>query len=204
MIVGWLAMSAAPSVCAAQMVSPGTVELAGVTSLTANRQTLSMVDATGQLQSTDINVTSIIFGFEGTYYVSRRFGIGGLVSHQQVRATAPDEQAVANLASTYFGPLVQVRLPLGGRSTFALIGSYGGTTTTLVNQHTGIGMDENVTAVGKYWLVGGGLSLELTSNASFDFGVRYQDSTYRGAPGTGKTTGAGLLVNVAFSLYFGS
>jgi hypothetical protein len=192
------------AVCFAQTIAPGTVELSGVTGLNANRQTISTVGSNGQLQASGIDVTSVILGVEGTYFVTARFGIGAVVSYQRLSAEAPDRPAIAKVAATYFGPFAQVRLPLGGRSQFVVVGSYGGTALNLVNQNTGVGSDTAVTAYGKYWLVGGGLGFGLTAGTSFDLGVRYQHSTFGAAPGAGKSTAAGLLVSAAVSVYFGS
>jgi hypothetical protein len=192
-----------PQPCLAQTIRPGTFEVSGVTGLMANRQTISSPETAGQISLSDLDVTSLIFGAEVTYFITEHVGFGGLVNHQRLSLTAPSEPPLADLASTYFGPFVSVRLPLGGRSTFVLAASVGGTAITIVNQNTGVGSGTNVTADGKYWLAGGGLSLGLTPRTSFDLGVRYQDSTYNGQPGTGPTTTAGLLVSVAFSLYLG-
>jgi hypothetical protein len=188
--------------CAAQTaLAPGTVEVSGISGFGANRQTLSTVDATGGIQPTGINVTTIDLGAEGVYYISGRFAIGGLVSHRRLSADAPDKNAVAKVGSSLFGPLVKVRLPIDGRSSFVAVASFGGTTIELVNQNTGLSDNKSVTGTGKYWLAGGGFSFDIAPRASFDLSLRYEDSRF-GATGGGHTDGSGLIVGIGFSLYF--
>jgi opacity protein-like surface antigen len=198
-----IALSLWPAFGAAQTIKAGTFELSGVTSVMSNRQTITTDDPSGQLPPGDVGFTSLALGFEGTYFISPRWGVGVLLSYQRLSVDAPDRNAFARLAGGYFGPFAQVRCPLGDRSSFVFAGSYGGIRTTIINQNTGIADNVSVNALGRYWLAGGGLSFALLSNASFDAGVRYQSSTFT-VPGgqPGKTTAAGLLVGLGFSLYW--
>jgi outer membrane protein with beta-barrel domain len=186
------------AVCSAQSVTSGTFQLAGQTGVLINRQTISVQDPTGR--SGDVDFTSANLGVEGTYYITPRLGIGGLVSYQRLSFAVPAKNAVLEISGGYFGPLVQVRLPLGDRSEFVFVGSDGGVNVSLTNQNTGVSSNVASHANGRYWLAGGGLSFFLRPNASFDLGVRYQSSTFTGQ-NSQQATAAGLLVGIAFSLY---
>jgi hypothetical protein len=194
-------LSALSTADSAQTIRPGTIEVSGSTGIGLDRQTASTADASGQLQSTGTDVTTVDIGFEGLYFVMERFGLGALLSHRRLSVEVPYQSALARVASSLFGPIVQFRTPVGGRSQLVVVGSFGGATIDLVNQNTGVGNNLAVTGTGKYWLAGGGMSATLNSATSFDVGVRYENSTFD-ASGGGKTTAAGLLVRVGFSLYF--
>lgn len=200
-VLGLLAVN--PSVGRAQTITPGTFALSAATGLATNRQTISSTDESGTLQLTNVDFTSIRLGFEATYFVTPRFGIGGLISYQRISVTAPDRNAVAELAGGYVGMLAKVHMPLGDRSSFAFVGSGGGILTKAINQNTGLSDDLSINAYGRYWLAGAELSAEVAPNASFDAGLRYQSSTFT-APGgrSGKATSAGLLVDIGFSVYW--
>ena len=187
------------SVCSAQTVTPGSFQVSGVTAVLVNRQTISTLDAGGRLAG-DVNLTSANVGFEGTYYITPHFGIGGLITYQRLSIEAPDRNAVFDVSGGFFGPLAQVRLPLGDRSEFVIVGSDGGTKSSLVNQNTGVSNNVASTVDGRYWLAGGGLSFAVRPNASFDLGVRYQSSTFSGGSQSGKPRQPVFSWH-AFSLY---
>ena len=200
-VIGLVAvLTALPLVCSAQPVSSGTIQISGVTSVLVNRQTLSTQDANGQLTAGNVDLTSVNLGFEGTYYVTARLGIGGLLTYQRASVESSDTNAIFRVSGGFFGPLAQLRLPLGGRSEFVLIGSDGGISASLTNQNTGVSSNAASHVDGRYWLAGGTLSFRVYPNASLDLGVRYQDSAFTGQ-GSQKTTAAGLLLGAAFSLY---
>ncbi len=195
-------LSAWTTLCGAQTIEGGTFQLSGVTSAAGNRQTISTQGSTDQFIAGQVGFTSLTFGFEGTYYLTPKFGIGVLVSYQRLSFDAPDRAVLAELAGGYYGPFTQVRIPLSDRTAFVLAGSAGGIRTSVINQNTGLGDNISVHPLGRYWLAGGGLSFSLASNASFDAGVRYQSSTFTGVPGQNtRATGAGLLVGLGLSLY---
>jgi long-subunit fatty acid transport protein len=202
-VVGWTAaLTMLSSVCSAQTVTTGTFQVSGVTSVLVNRQTITPPDSNGGPQANDdVNLTLANLGLEGTYYITPRFGIGALVSYQRVSAEASAKNALFRISGGFYGPLAQVRLPLGERSDFVLVGSGGGVSASLVNQNTGVSRNVAESVDGKYWLAGGGLSFLLNPNASFDLGGRYQSSTFSQGSQGGTTTAAGLLVVIAFSLY---
>jgi hypothetical protein len=207
-LVGLLtALGSMSTVCSAQPVTAGSFEVSGVTGVFVNRQTILVQDGTGR--SGDVDLTAVNAGVEGTYYLTPHLGIGGLISYQRFSAEAPAQNALFEISGGYFGPLVQLRLPLGGRSEFVFIGSDGGVTASLTNRNTGVTLpnqDPSVTnnlathVNGRYWLAGGGLSFFVFPKASFDLGVRYQSSTFTGQ-GTQQATAAGLIVGIAFSIY---
>ena len=191
------------SLCAAQTVTTGTFQASGVTSLVLNRQTISTSDGNGRLQTGDVGMTSANVGLEATYYITPHVGIGGLATYQRLSADEAGSDVRFEVSGGFFGPIAQVRLPLGGRSEFVFIGSGGGVKTRLVNQNTGILNNVSSSLDGRYWLAGGGLSFPVVANASVDFGVRYQSSTFSGRTASdGRVTAAGLLVQMAMSLYF--
>ena len=191
------------SLCGAQTVTTGTFQASGVTSLVLNRQTISTRDSGGQLQTGDVGITSANVGLEATYYISPHVGVGALATYQRLSADETGRDVRFEVSGGFFGPIAQVRLPLGGRSEFVFIGSGGGVKTRLVNQNTGILNNVSSSLDGRYWLAGGGLSFRIVSNASVDLGVRYQSSTFSGRTSAdGRVTAAGLLVQMAFSLYF--
>jgi long-subunit fatty acid transport protein len=189
------------SLCSAQTVSSGTFQVSGVTSVLVNRQTISTQAASTGLQANTVDLTSANLGFEGTYYVTPRFGIGAVVTYQRASVGASARNALFSISGGFFGPLAQVRLPLGDRSEFVIVGSDGGIRASLVNQNTGVSNNVATTVDGRYWLAGGGLSFLVYPNASFDLGVRYQSSTFSQGSQGGTITAAGLLVAAAFSLY---
>ena len=195
------ALALLPSVCCAQSVSSGTFQVSGVTSVLVNRQTISTQAAGANVPTDDVNLTSANLGFEGTYYITPRFGIGAVVAYQHASINAPAKNALFSISGGFFGPLAQVRLPLGDRSEFVIVGSDGGIQASLVNQNTGVSKNVSASVDGRYWLAGGGLSFLVYPHASFDLGVRYQNSTFSQGSQGGTTTAAGLLVVVAFSLY---
>jgi hypothetical protein len=192
------ALASLSGICSAQSLTSGTFEVAGETGVLINRQTISVQDTTGR--SGDVDFTSANLGVEGTYYITPRLGIGALVSYQRLSFEARATNAILEISGAYFGPLVQVRLPLGNRSDFVFVGSDGGVKVSITNQNTGVSNNVATHANGRYWLAGGGLSFFLRPNASFDLGVRYQGSTFTGQ-GSQQATAAGLLVGIAFSLY---
>jgi opacity protein-like surface antigen len=193
----------ASSLCGAQTVVAGTFQASGVTSLVLNRQTISTSGTTGRLQSGDVGMTSANLGLEGTYYIAPHVGIGALATYQRLSADVAGSDVRFEVSGGFFGPMAQVRLPLGNRSEFVFIGSGGGVKTRLVNQNTGILNNVSSSLDGRYWLAGGGLSFPVVSNASVDLGVRYQSSTFSGRTSAdGHVTAAGLLAQMAFSLYF--
>jgi long-subunit fatty acid transport protein len=196
------ALALVPSVCIAQPARSGTFQISGVTGVVANRQTISTLDADGRLQSADVGLTSANAGLEVSYYLTPRFSIGALVAYQRLTLDAPDRNARFEAAGGYFGPMAQVRLPLGNKSEFVFVGSDGGVVTRLVNQNTGLAENVSTHVNGRYWLVGGGLSFLVLQNATLDLGLRYQSSTFSGRTSQDNhANAAGLLVSAAFSLY---
>ena len=188
----------------AQTVSIGTIQLSATTSLETNRQTVETKDVPEEFDVGQVGLTTIRLGAEVSYFLTRRVSIGGTASFLRISFDAPENDVLAYSSAGYVGPLVQVRLPLGDRSAFVFSGSVGGVRTTVTNRNTGIGESRDVTAFGRYWLAGGGLAVEIASNASFDAAVRFQSSTFTspdGRPGT--VSSSGLLVNLGFSVYLG-
>ena len=187
----------------AQTVSIGTVQVSAATSLSANRQTVETRDAPVEVGARQAGLTSINVGAEVTYFLTPRVAFGGTASLQRISVDAPENDLLAYSSAGFVGPFVQLRLPLGDRSSFVFSGSVGGVRTTVTNRNTDLGDPIDVTAYGRYWLAGGGLSVHVASNASFDAGVRFQSSTFNSPdnrPGT--VSASGLLVNLGFSLYF--
>ncbi len=194
-----------PTVAHAQTVSAGTFEVATLTGVNGNRQTIttetrSTVD---QPFAGDVGFTAFTVGVEGTYFISPRVGVGVLVSYQRISLDVPERDAQARLAGGYYGPLVQIRLPIDARTTFTLLGSGGGIRTEVINQNTGIADNINVHGIGQYWMAGGGLGIALGPKLSFETALRYQSSAFTTPDGTaGRTTSAGLIVGLGLAVYF--
>lgn len=174
-----------------------------MTGLSGNRQTIAVDDPEGENALAGVGLTSVQVGVETTYYVSPRFGIGALVSYQRISMDVPERDAEAKLAAGYYGPLLQARFPIDDRSTFVVSLSGGGVRATVLNRNTGFADDVSISPLGRYWLVGGEMSVRFSPLASFDAGVRYQSSTFTAPAAVTNETGhsAGLLIGLGFSFY---
>ena len=199
-----MSLGLAPIPVCAQPVAEGRVAISGLAGVMGNRQTVQTEDPNGLLQLGTVGFTSVIYGLEGTYFITPRFGLGAVVSYQRISFDARERDAMAKLAGGYYGPMAQFRLPFDDRSSFVLVVSGGGTRTIVINHNTGIANEVNLDGVGQYWLAGGGLSFRVATNATLDAGVRYQSSTYRSpdAGRSGRATSAGLLTGIGFTVYF--
>lgn len=203
-IVAILSVLCWPEPAGAQAVSIGTIQVAANTGLVTNRQTVETTGVTPESGIGQIGITSIRLGAEVSYFITPRVSLGGTASVLRVSFDVPENDVLAYSSAAHIGPLIQLRLPLGDRSAFVFSGSVGGVRTTLTNRNTGVGGSRDITAYGRYWMGGGGVSIEIAANASFDAVVRFQSSTFTspdGRPGT--VTASGLLANIGFSVYVG-
>lgn len=188
--------SSISSICYAQQVGKGTIEISGSTAVLINRQTLSPEGSNGKEDATLTNAT---IGVDLTGYISSHVGVGALVSYTSLSLKGADNSEPLNAHGGFFGPAVKARFGLGPSASFVVIGS-AGVDNTYMKSSNGI---DDVDASGFYWLAGGGVSVALKANASFDFGVRYQDSNYKASGSKDKTKAAGLLVGAGFTVYLG-
>src|SRR5262245_6090525 len=85
----------------AQTVRRGTFEIAGVTNISANRQTISTTDENGQPQPGNVNFTSINVGCELSYYIVPKLGVGVLVSHQGVMVRPSEGDPIVDVSGGY-------------------------------------------------------------------------------------------------------
>lgn len=190
-----------PAVAAGQ-VALGTVQVAGVTG-TTNRQTISDTGVDGERAAVATNALVLNLGLEANYFITPHVSVGALVSYQALSVSVSGQPTLVDISAGFYGPMAQLRVPLGDRSSFVLVGSAGGVLTHLDDGHTPAPAGTSSTWLGRYWLAGGGLSFQVAGQASVDIGVRYQRSSFT-APvhQAGSIVADGLLTHIGVSLYF--
>jgi hypothetical protein len=168
--------------------------LGGLTGVLINTQTLS--PSTVDDASVDVDVTSVTVGTDATYYVTRRLGVGFLISYQSVSFTAPESDQV-KMSGGLFGPLVKFRVPVGPRADVVLSGG-GGLARSTFDFGTPSG---GTKSTGTFWMGGAGLSFYVAENASFDVGARYQSSKVKIGDSPDDLDSSGFLAIIGFSVY---
>ena len=178
-----------------------TFEVSGVTSILVNRQTISTEDANGRLQAGDVGLTAANLGLEVTYYITPRFGIGALSPTNACRPSLP---IGARCSTSPADSLDHWRRCVAlGRSVGVCHCRFGRRNQDEPDEPEHRGLEQcRDERRGEILARGRWIELSGVPNASVDLGLRYQSSTFSG-PGSqdGRTTAAGLLVGIAFSLF---
>jgi hypothetical protein len=78
----------------------------------------------------------------------------------------------------------------------------GGTRTAILNTRLDLTDLRTTSALGRYWLLGGGIGIALTSRVALEASVRYQSSTFTvPGPDDDRRVGAGMVMGVGLGVY---
>lgn len=182
----WLAaLVALPFVAEARELQRGTLEVSGSTSADFSKQTIEIEGVSG-----DIDVTSRQLELGGLYYLGPNLGLGAFVSHEFTETEFGTSKSTDS--TTVLGPALGVKVSTSER--LSLFGTFG----------VGIARGEidDVDLEGYGLQVGGGLSIFLIDQASFDVGLVYAFLSLEDDFGTSLDT-QGFGLTLGLSLYFG-
>ncbi len=186
-----------PSAARAQQTNVNTIQLAGLTGLAVSSgSTAATTDHAAILGGSSIGVDGDV-----SVYLAPTISFGGLVGYQRLSLGSTDAKTLTRASTSYYGPVTHLRLPLDERSAFVLTGSIGGVAVSVLNQRATVGDTVDLSGFGRYWLAGGGVTVELSHNSSLDLTTWYQSATFRVPGQTTRRVSARVMVGVGFSVY---
>lgn len=195
MIAAVIILAAAPAY--AQHVGERTVQLTGLTNVVLTSGAARATEGRTRIPG----FSTAALGVEASIFLTPYVSFGGAFGLQRLSLDADDVNPPIRAATSYYGPIAQLRLPLDERSSFVLTGSLGGSQVSIHNERGDVGEAIDLSGLGRYWLAGSGLSIALSRGASVDLMARYQSATFRVPGQTTRRVSAGVMLGIGVSVF---
>jgi hypothetical protein len=166
------------------------IELAGLTSVSFNRQTLT---PHGETTGTNSNTTQV--AVETAYYVNQAIGVGVAASYNKFSFGEGADKV--DLSFSAAAPFVRYRVKMSEKGSLDLTGTAGITRNSISGTASGF---DSPDTTGKVFGGGARISYFVSNAASVNVGLRYEKSTFTQS---GQDMDAsGFLVGMGLSVYF--
>ena len=176
-----------PTTLLAMDLNPGTIELSGRTAFNYSDQSF---EEDGQ---PDIDVTTVEFRFDGSYYVLRNLGVGLFIQYDDQEVDVEGAAGPGLDSSTVIiGPQLIYNFPLGPKFNLFVNGAIGYAAAEVQGRD----------ADGYALQVGGGVKYFINNSISVNGTLGYQFLTLEGDESGRDVDLSGLFVGAGLSVYF--
>jgi len=179
-------------------IKKGSIEVGGASAFSFTRTSFGNTDPNPPCispgcvtdgSSNDASSTVLLLNGTTAYYVSPRFGVGGIVGILHFGIPDTSETSGFSLTATSLGGLVKVRFPMGGKAEkpkdFYILGTAGVAIFS-------VGDAGSVS--GPAFSIGAGADIFLSRQIAFNVGAQYQHASLAGLGASGIAIGVGLTL----------